>query len=553
MRTPLRHIALRTAIIASAAMAITSTACTRVEESNGSSGAHAWTEPGVLRWGEYSEPDNLNPMLTSLQVPVEESMLWAGYLFVYDDRNEFVPELATVMPTRADGGISADGRSITYHLRPGVRWQDGESFGADDVIFSWHAVMDPRNDVPGRDGYDLITTIDKVDDHTIVVHLSRPYAPFTSTFFTMAALTYAVLPAHLLAHVSDLNHAEYNVKPIGTGPFEVAEYRHGESLRLIANPHYWRGPPKLREVLISYVGDQTTLLTQLRTHEVDLVTNVSLTHVPELSDIPGIEIHGIPFTYFTYIGFNTQQGALRDVRVRQALTLATDTKSIIANVTHGYALPADSDQPPFSWAHAPDLPPERYDPGEAARLLDAAGWRLESDGYRHRDGRRLELVVVSTVGAASYREAEELIQQTWGRVGVDVEIKNYPDSVLYAAAADHGVLESGAFDVMIQGWFNGVDPDDSEMFTCAQRPPAGDNYTRICDARVDSAESAALSTYDRGARAREYAAVQRFVAEDRPMIFLWFAKRIDAANVDLRGYRPAHAVTTLWNTWEWSI
>ncbi len=541
------------AIVAVVCATLASTGCTRVSSQSNAVAEHPWTQPGVLRWGEYTEPDTLNPDLSSLQVTLEESMLWAGYLFEYDDKNEFVPELATEMPTLQNGGISPDGLTITYHLRPGVRWQDGAPFDADDVIFSWHAVMNPRNNIPGRGGYDYIRRIDKIDDHTIVVHLSRPVAPFTSTFFTMAAFAYSILPKHLLGTLPDINHANYNTMPIGTGPFRVVDYRHGQYLKLEANPLYWRGPPKLKEVYITFVGDQNTLMTQLRTHEIDLATNVSLTRIPDLTGIGGVTIHGIPFTYFTYIGFNTEAPLLRDIRVRRALTLATDRARITRDVTHGYALDADSDQPPFLWAHAAGLEHTSFDPAAATRLFESAGWQLGRDGFRYKNGAKLQLVVASTVGSTAYVATEQILQEEWRHVGVATIIKNAPDSVLYAPESEHGVFASGAFDVMINGWFNGVDPDDSEFFMCDKRPPAGDNYRRLCDPRVDAAERRALASNDREVRRNEYAQIQRFTTEDRSQIFLWFAKRVDVANTDLKGYLPAHAVTTLWNTWDWSI
>ncbi len=526
-------------------------ACARTTSQSGVSELHSWTVPGVLRWGEYTEPDTLNPELSSLQVTLEESMLWAGYLFNYNDQNQFVPELATTVPTLENGGISHDGLAITYHLRHGVRWQDGAPFGADDVIFSWHAVMNPRNNIPSREGYDLISRIDKVDDHTIVVHLIRPYAPFTATFFTMSATAYMVLPKHLLANLPDINQAAYNSMPIGTGPFRVVDYRHGQYLKLEANPLYWRGPPALKEVMITYVGDQNTLLTQLRTHELDFVTNVSLTRIPDFQGIEGIDLRSIPFTYFTYIGLNTESPALRDIRVRKALLLATDQRQIVRDVTHGFSLAADSDQPPFLWAHASGIPRPAYDPSAAAGLLESAGWHLAGDGYRYKNATKLELIVVSTVGSTAYIEAEQVLQQQWKKVGVSTIIKNAQDSVLYAPAAEHGVFASGAFDVMINGWFNGVDPDDSQFFMCNQRPPNGDNYRRLCDPRLDAAENLALRSNDRAVRREAYADIQRYAAKDYATMFLWFAKRADAVSVDLKGYRPAHAVTTLWNTYAW--
>lgn len=542
---------LRMLVLAVLVLAGQAGACTRM--SSGVESTNPWTHPGVLRWGMDGEPDNLNPMLSSLQVTVDLSMLWAGYLFNYNDRNEFEPELATVVPTQQNGGISRDGLSITYRLRSGVRWQDGVPFTADDVIYSWRQVLNPKNNVPSRLGYDDVKTIDRVDDRTIVVRLKKPYAPFVATFFTMSALTYPVLPKHLLERYGDLNHVGYNSMPVGTGPFKVVEYSHGEDLRLLANPSYWRGPPKLHEVYLTFVPDQNTLVNEVRSHEVDLVTNLSLTRAPDVKGIDGTQIYAIPFTYFVYLGFNTGSGPASDSRVRRALALGIDRRALLAEVTHGYSLPADSDQPPFLWAHASGLPVLEYDPAAAAKLLDDSGWRTSADGYRYRSGRRLDLVMASSAGSATYKTAEQIIQAHWRALGVNLTVKNLPDSVLYAPESAGGVLAGGKFDVYLNGWFNGVDPDDSPMFECSQVPPLGDNYTRFCDPVIDRAETVALTAYARQDRKRAYDQIQRELAEKTPALFLWFAKRVDVANSDLKGYKPAHAVTTFWNSWQWSI
>ncbi len=542
------------AVAIAGAVALSLEGCSHdTSTSTGVASGNAWTHPGVLRWGLNSEPDTLNPMLSSLQITVDISMLWAGYLFNYNDRNELEPELATTVPTLENGGISKDGLTITYHLRPGVRWQDGAPFTASDVIYSWRQVMDPANNVPSRDGYNDIARIDRADDHTIVVHLVKPYAPFVSSFFTMAAFSYAVLPQHLLARYHDLNHIGFNTIPVGTGPFRVVSYTHGEGIRLLANAGYWRGAPKLREIDVTFVPDENTLINQVRAHEIDLVTNVPLNRALEVRSIGGARVYAIPFTHFTYLAFNTAEAPLDDVRVRHALVMAIDQRSLVREATHGYSLVADSDQPPFLWAHAPGLAQVGYDPAGAGRLLDAAGFTSAPDGYRYRNGRRLTMALVSSAGAVSYKEAQEIVQAQWRAIGVDVILKDLPDSVLYAPASEGGVFASGKFDAYINGWFNGVDPDDSPIFSCDQWPPNGDNYTRTCDPVIEAAERVALTSYDRPARAAAYARIQRELAQRSPVMFLWFAKRIDVANSDLRGYRPAHAVTTFWNSWEWEI
>jgi len=278
-----------------------------------------------------------------------------------------------------------------------------------------------------------------------------------------------------------------------------------------------------------------------------------LARAPDVMGIDGVRVYTIPFTYFTYIGFNNASSPTDDVRVRRALAMAIDRPALVARVTHGYSLRADSDQPPFLWAHAPDLPAVHYDPMAAAKLLDASGWSKNADGYRYRQGQRLTLVMASSAGSASYKIAEQIIQSYWRAVGVDLTLKNVPDSVLYAPASEGGILSAGKFDAYLNGWFNGVDPDDSPMFACDQRAPKGDNYTRFCDPIVDAAEHAALTSYDPHARASAYGQIQRDIANKTPSLFLWFAKRIDAANADLHGYKPAHAVTTFWNSWQWSI
>ena len=135
--------------------------CSKVSTQTGRTqgGANPWTRHGVLRMDEVAEPDNLNPFVGNQQIEVDLSMFWAGYLFRWSDRNQFVPELATEVPSTHNGGISKDGRSITYHLRKGVRWDDGVAFTADDVIYSWQQALNKDNDVSSRQGYDLITGI----------------------------------------------------------------------------------------------------------------------------------------------------------------------------------------------------------------------------------------------------------------------------------------------------------------------------------------------------------------------------------------------------------
>jgi len=544
------------------ALAVALSACTRVATTqsgpNGENGAasgqrHPWTRPGILRLASLTEPDTLNTALSTSQVSVDIAMFWAGYLFNYDDKNELVPELATEVPTLANGGISKDGLTITYHLRKGVQWQDGAPFDAADVLFSWRTIMNPNNNIQTRTGYDRIAAIDTPDRWTAVVHLKSPYAPFVNSFLTMSLTPYAVFPKHLLAQYHDINQIPYNSKPVGTGPFIVKEWQRGQMIRMVANPHYWRGAPKLKEVQYRAIPDENTLTTGVRTHEIDFWYNAGATNYPVASKIPATHVVLTPFTQYSLIGFNTQRPVMSEVAVRRALALATDRKRLIETVTFGVQLPADGDQPAFSWAHDPNLKSIRFDPAQARATLDAAGWKPGGDGIRVKNGQRLHLQIATTTGGAVGNRLAVLLQSAWKDIGVEAEVKPYASAIMFANYQSGGILQGGKFDVQFSSWLAGVDPDDYTLFACDQIPPNGQNQYRFCNKELDAQEKIALTSYDEAVRKKAYARIQQILVDQVPLLTMWFARRFDVVSDDFKGYKPAHAVTTFWNTWEYEI
>jgi peptide/nickel transport system substrate-binding protein len=515
--------------------------------------AHSWTIPGVLRIAGREDPDNLNILLGTETVDSDLSMFFGGYLFNLNDRNELEPELATRVPTQANGDISRDGLAITYRLRRGVAWQDGAPFTADDVIFTWHAMLNPRNLIVSRFGYDIVRSIDKRGPYTVVIHLRRRFSPFVATFFTMANHSNFILPAHLLAKYPDINRVPYNDRPIGTGPFRIESYEKGSKLVFVANPHYWRGPPKLRRIEWSIVGSDNTMLTLLRSHQIDMFYRAPETMAESLRNIPGTRVSLSPFTRFADIGFNASAPQLRDVRVRQAIAYATDKNALVHKVTHDVDVAGDTDQPPFFWAYDPHARHYAYDPAEARRLLDSAGWRVGPNGIREKDGVPLHLTLVSFTGSGTAQATEELLESQWRQAGIDTGIKNYPSGQLYATRGMGGIEQSGKFDAVFENWANGSDPDDSILVTCAMEPPAGWNIYDFCDARLDAAERIALTSYSRGVRKAAYATVQEIASEELPFMVLWYQRQLDVVSTALKNYRPAHAVTPFWNTWQWEM
>jgi peptide/nickel transport system substrate-binding protein len=531
---------MRRALAALLAGALLLAACTRAGESGH---GNAWTIPGVLRIVEREYPDNLNLELGTETVDFDIAAFWAASLFRLDSRGELYPELAVAEPTLANGGISRDGLTITYHLRRGVKWQDGAPFDAGDVIYTWQQMMNPRNDVVSRVGYDVIARIDRRDAYTIAVRLKHRFAPFVNTFFAPANHTNVILPRHLLARYPDINHAEYNHLPVGTGPFRVASYDPGGGVVLVANDAYWRGPPKLRRVEFHFVPSDTTMLTMLQSHDADFYYRASEALAPSLRGIPGTRLILTPYDRFTDVGFNASVPGLDDVRVRRALAYAIDRRTLIDKVMHGMAVPGDTNHASFSWSHASDVKTYPYDPKKAAAMLAAAGWPPG----------KLHLTLVSFTGSSTVSATEALLQAMWGKAGVEVTIKNAPSGQLYATLGAGGIEQSGKFDAIVENWENGGDPDDSVLLACDMKPPAGWNVYHFCSPELDAAERTALTSYDRAIRAAAYRRIQAILAEQLPFYVLWYQLQIDVINADFKGYKPAHAVTPFWNVWEWSI
>jgi peptide/nickel transport system substrate-binding protein len=534
-----------------AAAALLAASCSKV--TSGTTPSENGGIPGVLRIVGIGSIDSLNPELSASASSTDIAQFWGAWLFTVNDRGDLEPDLATEIPTYENGGISRDGRTIVYHLRRGVRWQDGAPFDARDVIFTWHVVMNPANNVLTREGYDDITSMTAPDPYTVRVTLRTPYAPAIATFFGPSLQPFVILPQHLLAGLPDINHAAYNNKPIGTGPFEVVEYDPGTKVVLKPNPGYWRAAPHLSEVDFPLVGDPNTRVVMMRTGEADLYYDPGEAEVNQLADIPGVHVNSLTFNEFWYITYNETHPPLDDIRVRRAIAMAVDRDYIARVALQGHVSPAETDQPAFSWAFDPNAHEPPFDVAAAGRQLDAAGWTLGPGGIRTKNGKQLSLVLVSGSAWGDAHRFAPIFEAEMTKLGIGVTIKYFPTSVLEAAKGAGGIINSGRFDIAFSGWINGVDPDESTLWMCDQAPPAGWNQSFSCDPRIDAQERIALASYDRNVRRAAYWKIQKLLAQDLPAVIFYYSKRDDALRDGFEGYRPAPAVTEFWNTWQWEM
>jgi peptide/nickel transport system substrate-binding protein len=521
-------------LLAFALAAVVLAACSQDTGAPASS-RHTFTVPHVLRFMTAEDIIGLNPHLAGQTTVSYLSSLTMAWLVKTGPHAEPIPELATVVPTQQNGGISKDGLTITYRLRKDARWSDGVPFTADDVIFSIRTVLNPATNEIGRAGWDLIRTIDRIDKYTVRLHLTKKYSPYAVTFFASAGVNPCVLPQHLLGKLPNINTAAYNALPVGIGPFKYTSWKRGDSVEMVPDPLYFRGAPKLQKVIFKIVPDRNTALTQMTTHEVDMWLSVSAPYFGRLQAIKDIIVARQPGVVYDHLDFNTSHPALTDPRVRRALRYGVDRREIRDKIRHGLGTLSENIFGPNHPAyHLIALVP--FNIGAGKKLLDAAGWTPGSDGVRVKNGTRLSLTFVSSSGTPDADQQIELIRANWKKLGVELNVRRYLSPVIFKIP--DGIYYGGKFDAFYYAWALDSFGDVSGLFSCRQMPPAGQNALRWCDRRAEAAMDAFVREYDTAKRNKYDYIVSDRIAQDVPTIVMDIRDNIAAYNSDLKNWKP---------------
>ncbi len=497
----------------------------------------ASTIPHTLRIGDDHDITSLNPHLASVISLGYMSSLTMAYLVRYGPDNRPIPELATAVPSQRNHLISADGLTITWHLRKGVKWSDGAPFDADDVVFSTNAVNNPQNNEATRDGWDKIRKIDEPDKFTVVYHLQKAYSGFLPTFFGTAGANPCILPKHILGRYANFNNADYNSKPVGIGPFRYVKWARGDYVEMEANPYYWRGVPKLKKIIYKFIPERNTLLTQIQTGEIDLWPIVGLGYYNRVKALTGVRTLAQPGFVYSHIDFNASRPPFDDVRVRKALLYGIDRQTILNKTQFGLGVVQDGPLTPTSPMYTA-LPRVSFDLTRANALLDAAGWKRGADGIRAKGTRRLAFDLSLGLGLSDIDQAIELMRSTWSQLGAQIGVRRYAPTLMFGPYQQGGIIYTTKFDAALFAWQVTPDADLSALFGCNQMPPNGGNELRYCNAKAEAYFDAAKATYDESKRKPFIAAAEKQIIADVPDIVLWVRDDVYAYSADLTGWKP---------------
>lgn len=521
-------------------------ACAPVVATHSGSGSGAQT----LHVALPGQPNTLNPLVgPQFYENYVYEAIFSG-LTVIDDRGNVIPDLAVAVPTLDNGGISRDGLTLIYRLRPNAKWQDGVPLTADDVAFTFGLMRDPKTGFPTTSEYENVRSVTARDPRTVVVRLNRPDPDIVAEIFVNGQ-NGSIVPRHVLQGVADIHRAAFNEHPIGSGPYAVDAWHRGSDIQLRANPNYFGGKPAIEHLDVAFVTDSNTLAIKLRTGEADFSPNISPATVPFVRTASGLHIETAPSYDIVMLENRVDAPVIDDARVRRALGLAID-RAAIANKSYlGFAVPTGELVPPWS-PYATYRTAPLADLTTAGRLLDEAGWRRGRDGERIRDGQLMTLSLTTVAGERAIASAATLLQATWRSLGIDVTIRPIQINQLYAPAPD-GMLATGRYQLAVAALGFATTPDRSNVLWSKSIPPYGLNEARYRNADVDAAIETARSSLDPATRRRAFRLIADRVAADAPYGPILWRTTVFAISNRLIGVKPEPVNSDFWNVASWRL
>lgn len=522
------------------------------------------------------EPTTLNYYMSEAAITrqVADATSMTGLVLV-NEKGEFVPVLATELPTEANGGLSADKLTVTWKLKPDLKWSDGEPLTSDDVKFTWEALASPTSGaIIGTGGITQITSIDTPDELTAVVHYSTPYAGYLSQF------AYGIFPRHAAGDPADMSNWEWNRQPVGAGPFVVTEWASGESITMEPNPYYYElGKPYLSKIIFRIVPEPAAQLALMKQGDAQVQLWPGIDDPNEYGTIVGADAHEdmVPGVWNLAIDFNLSKPfdgdpgptpphpILGDIRVRQAIASAINYPSLVGDVLHNTV--AESTSPfAYGWYQCDIARVFPYDVAKANSLLDEAGWKLGSDGIRvaqgakyAEDGTRLSLELQGYTNFEPLQRTEEFIVENLKAVGVEARIQNYDFSIIFGAWEDNSPRMIGDYDMLIYDRSLSIEPQGTleDQYLSTQIPsadnPVGGNIWRWVSPQADEFLKQGGSSFDLAVRKEAYCGLGKLIVDELPQLYIYVFQDGYGFSNSLSGYIVSTWGSMVWDVQNWKL
>jgi peptide/nickel transport system substrate-binding protein len=470
-----------------------------------------------------ASPKTLDPLRGTDAASERYRQLMFNSLMKKDEHFDYVGELAENVQT------APDGLSVTFTLRDGVKFHDGKPLTSADVKYTFDKFLasDSPKAVPFFDMREgkkqpLVASVEAPDPRTVVFRLSRQWLELFANLIPIAIIPEGTFESQA-------------IKPVGSGAFKFTSYDESQQVvDMEANDAYWEGAPNIKHLRVKVILDANTQQAELVAGRVDLAVNTALSPdaYVNLGKNPNLQLVQSPGVNVQYVGFNSESAPVNNARVRQAIAYAIDRESIVKNLLQGQARIAHSILPQESWAYSPEQKTYTYDPAQAKRLLDEAGFKdPDGDGPQMRFSTPLSWKISASNSVV--RQYAGVMQNSLKEVGIPVNIETLEDNTLREAQ------RNGQYQLTIGRWVGGnQDPIFlRDLFTYL----TGGNFNRgrYRNAELDKILGEAVQTADRTRAKTLYAQAQDLISREMPMFPLWYSNNIVIARKNVGNIKVA--------------
>lgn len=497
-----------------------------------------FTKAIPISGGEYIEgvvgqPVYVNPVLaTGNDADMDLCTLIYSGLFKYDSKGEIVPDLAESYE------VSDDKLTYTVHLKKDLKWQNGEVFSADDVLFTIQTIQDPAFKSPLRQNWQGVG-MEMVDENTLQFILQSPYSFFLNN------LTTGIIPRHVWESVAPANFAltDYNLRPVGTGPYKFSDFKKdGEgnilSYDLEINEGYYGEKPYIGKIGFSFYYDEDSMLDAYNNKQVFGMSFLSPARIPDVKSARSTQIHSINIPRYFAVFFNQQKSkVLASREVRKALSIATDRKAIIDEILAGQGKDIYSPIPPGTFGFTDDVKKFEFDIEKANKVLDDDGWKRGEDGFRKKDNLALEFNLATTDWPDLALTAE-ILKKQWEAIGAKVNFEALP-----VADIQQNFIRTREYDALLFGQVVGIDPDPYAFWHSSQTRDPGLNLALYSNQDVDKILEKIRQEMNKDSRIEYYKNFQQAAAEDIPAIFLYSPNYLYVHGKSVQGMTVSSMVT----------